>query len=229
MKKNKKKKCIIAAVGKESLHHNWIDKSDGFDLHLIVYDDSFEKYKNDTVLIQQSKGQKFKLIYDYLTSNIDILNQYDYFYIPDDDILIDVENIHHLFDYMEKYKLAIAQPALTNSYYSYLITVRKPDTLLRYTNFIEMMQPCFSRKALKKVLFTFNENASGWGIDFHWGILVDFRYYNMAIIDDVISVHTRPVRSNHFEEFTEYLKKYNLARVTLEIESVNKPAITEQP
>jgi len=222
-----KKKCVISAVGKESLHHNWMDKAEGFDLHLIVYDDSFEKFKNDTPFISKSKGLKFKLVYDYLTTNSQIINQYDYFYIPDDDILIDDINIHHLFEYMEKYKLAIAQPALSDSYYSYLITVRKPETLLRYTNFVEMMQPCFSRKALKKVFFTFNENASGWGIDFHWGKLVDFRYYNMAIIDDIISVHTRPVRSNHVEEFRDYLQKYKLPRLTLEIESVQKLSNTE--
>ena len=220
-----KKKCIISAVGKDSLHHNWICKSEGYDLHLIVYDDSFEKFSNDTRFISQSTGLKFKLVYDYLTANSQIIKQYDYFYIPDDDILIDDVNIHLLFEYMEKYKLAIAQPALTDSHFSYLITVRKPDILLRYTNFVEMMQPCFSRKALKKVLFTFNENTSGWGIDFHWGMIVDFRYYNMAIIDDIISVHTRPIRSNHIQELKDYLLKYKLPQVTLEIETVKREVI----
>ena len=74
------------------------------------------------------------------------------------------------------------------------------------------MQPCFSRDALKKVLFTFNENEHGWGIDFHWGMLVGYQKYNMAIIDDVESVHTRPVLSRHYGEMDDYVEKHKLCK-----------------
>lgn len=216
------KRCVISAVGKESCHRSWMDKTGGFDVHLIVYDDTYDKYKQDTPFVLRSKGQKYKLIYNYLNHNTRYLNQYDYFYMPDDDILIDNENILRLFDYMVELKLAMAQPALTNSYYSHPITIKQPNKRLRYTNFVEMMQPCFSKEALKKVLFTFNENASGWGIDFHWGKLVDYQNYNTAIIDDVASVHTRQVQSineNNKKELYNYLRKYNLTTTIFELQS----------
>jgi hypothetical protein len=211
-----KKWCIISAVGKTSLHRNWINKYPAFDTHLIVYDDSYEKFKHDTAFIVQDKGSKFNLVNNYLNANKKVLNQYDYFYIPDDDIDIDSLNIHKLFNYMKEYKLAIAQPAINNSYYSYPHTHRRPNSILRYTNFVEVMQPCFSAEALKKVLFTFNENKSGWGIDFRWGELVNYSQFNMAIIDDVISLHTRSVQSNHHDELNAYLQKYNLSRKIIE-------------
>lgn len=205
------KYCVIAAVGQLSLHRKWTDESSEFDLHLIIYDNSFDIFKNDTPFVIQMKGFKFRLIHNYLAMNIHLIDQYKYFYMPDDDILIDSFNIHKLFAYMEKYKLAIAQPALSDSYFTWCHTIRRPETKIHFTNFVEMMQPCFSRHALKKVQFTFIENQSGWGMDFHWGVLVDYRKMNMAIIDDVVSVHTRPVQSNFKKDLNTYITKYNLS------------------
>jgi hypothetical protein len=73
------------------------------------------------------------------------------------------------------------------------------------------MKPCFSKEALKKVLFTFNATKSGWGIDFHWGEIVEYRHMNMAIIDDITSVHTRPVQSNYYSELNDYINRNNLS------------------
>lgn len=202
--------CLLSAVGQSSLHRNWIGEKALYDVHLIVYDNSFEEFKHDTPYVSRSKGYKFNLVHEYLTNNISLVDKYEYFYIPDDDILIDIENINRLFQYMKKYKLALAQPAIANSYYSHPHTFKRENSILRYTNFVEIMQPCFSRRALKKLLFTFNGTKSGWGIDLHWGTLIDHRKNSMAIIDDINSVHTRPVQSNHFEEMREYLRKNNL-------------------
>src|SRR5688572_24883410 len=103
--------CVISAVGKTSLHHHWRNRYSKFDLHLIVYDDSYDMFKLDSPFITQSKGYKFNLVYDYFMNNKHFIDDYKYFYVPDDDILTDSKNIHRLFKYMEKYKLAIAQPA----------------------------------------------------------------------------------------------------------------------
>ncbi len=211
MVKSKNKHCVLTAAGASSLHREWINEESTFDLHLIIYDDSYELFKTDSPYVFVNKGFKFKLFYKYLTENEKLMEQYDFFYMPDDDISIDYHNIQKLFDYMEKYELAVAQPAITNSFFSHKHTFRQENSILRYTNFVEIMQPCFSRDALKKVLFTFNESISGWGIDFHWGILLNYAEYNMAIIDDVISIHTRPVQSSHYPEMQEYMAKYNLS------------------
>lgn len=212
-KKVNNKWCVISAVGENSLHRNWIKSNPKFDLYLITYDNSYDIFKNDTRYIFKSKGYKFKLIYAYVINNMDVFDKYGYFYMPDDDIAIDTDNIHYLFNFMKEYNLEIGQPAISiNSPFSYPHTLRKSNSILRYTNFVEIMQPCFSSEALKKVLFTFNENTSGWGIDFHWGKIIDYRKYNMAIIDAIASEHCRPVQSDHHSELNEYLRKYNLPR-----------------
>lgn len=205
------KHCVLAAVGTSSLHRQWINHESTFDLHLIVYDDSYELFKSDSPYVTRNTGYKFKLIYNYLKDNEKLMDQYDFFYMPDDDISIDYHNIQKLFDYMEKYELAAAQPAIANSYFSHPHTFQQENSIMRYTNFVEIMQPCFSRDALRKVLYTFNESISGWGIDFHWGIILNYTEYTMAIIDDIYSLHTRPVQSSHHQEMLDYMKKYDLS------------------
>jgi hypothetical protein len=203
--------CVIAAIGESSLHRKWINKFPKFDLHLIVYDDSYEKFKSDSLYVTQAKGYKFTLIHDYLSNHPTIIDQYNYFFMPDDDILISTAGIHKLFRYMQKYNLDIAQPAISNSYFSHPHTRQVPTSKMRFTNFVEIMKPCFSKEALKKVLFTFTATKSGWGIDFHWGEIVEYRWMNMAIIDDITSVHTRPVRSRYNDELKDYMNRNNLS------------------
>jgi len=218
-----KKYCVISAVGQNSLHREWIKETPEFDLHLIVYDNSYTEFYNDTNFITCQKGYKMNLVYDYLTKNPIYLEKYEYFFIPDDDIQMDTANIAKLFKYMKTYNLSIAQPALTDSYYTYEHTIKRKSTLLRYINFVEMMTPCFSREAMRKVMFTFNENNSGWGIEFHWSKIIGFSGNEMAIIDDIDTIHTRPIQSFNSEnlnELTGYLEKYKLNRKINEYGSI---------
>lgn len=209
----KNKNCIISAVGKNSLHKTWVTNNKKIDLHLIVYDDSYDKYKNDTKFICSLKGYKLRLVYLYLQQHPEYIEQYDYFFIPDDDISINEKNIKMLFRMMRKYNLQIAQPALTNSYYTYPHTLRNKLCILHYTNFIEMMLPCFSKEALKEVLTTFNANESGWGVEWHWPLLINSNKKDMAIIDCIEAIHTRPVQNGRKEneiECNEYIQKHKL-------------------
>lgn len=207
--------CVISAVGKNSLHKGWIaDRNrQNFDLHLIVYDDSYENYLVDTIYICKMKGQKLKSVYNYLQSHPEYIDKYDYFFIPDDDIQMDTYTVCKLFSIMRTFDLKIAQPALKQSYYSWEHTLHCHFSKIRYTNYVEMMVPCFSKEVLKKVLFTFNENDSGWGADFHWHSLIDSNTHDMAIIDEVSVVHTRPIQScsqKHLSDMNEYISKYGL-------------------
>lgn len=214
-----KKNCVISAVGKDSLHREWIKENPDFDLHLIVYDNSYNRFYNDTDFISYEKGQKFKLVYNYLQKHPQYLEKYDYFFLPDDDIQMDAANISDLFLLMKKHCLQIAQPALSDSYYTYEHTLRDKFCKLRYTNFIEIMAPCFSREVLKKVLTTFNVNNSGWGIEYHWPLLIDFTGTEIAIVDQLYAIHTRPIQSfcmQNRKELVEYVEKNNLNHAILE-------------
>lgn len=210
---NYKRNCVISAVGRGSLHKEWIKESPDFDLHLLIYDDSYSYFFKDSEFIFCQRGFKLKLIYNYLQKNPDYLDKYDYFFLPDDDISISTGNIHALFNMMGKYKLEIAQPALADSYYTYEFTLKQKFSTLRYVNFVEMMAPCFSRNALRKVLFTFNENKQGWGSEYHWPVLIGFTGKGMAILDKIEAVHTRPIQSfshDNNNDLLLYIKKYSL-------------------
>lgn len=224
------KNCIIAAVGKESLHRNWLDRNQNYDVHLIVYDDSYPHYKHDSAYISIDRGYKLKLVYRYLSEHPEYIKQYDYFFMPDDDILISHKNINQLFETMKKYSLSIAQPALFDSYYTYNILIRNKFTFLRYTNFVEMMLPCFSKEAIKKVLFTFNETNSGWGADIHWAQLLDNSERKIAIIDAVTANHTRPIQSDkkeNYEDLRKYLLKYNIKKEIKEFGRIYSNALKQ--
>ena len=212
-----KKYCVISSVGKDSLHQNWIkgkgNEERNFDLHLIVYDFSYNKYYNDADFLSNSKGYKFRLVYDYLNSHPEFLEKYEYFFLPDDDIMTDACQIEEIFHAMEKYKLEIAQPALKKSFFSYPQTLCMSGCKLRYTDFVEMMVPCFSRRALKKVLRTFNANTQGWGTETHWPILINTNGRDMGIIDEVPVIHTRQIQSpseQNFKEMQQYFLQNNL-------------------
>lgn len=215
--------CVISAVGKNSLHRKWMEGNMNFDLHLIVYDDSSELFRQDTEHICHIKGYKLKVIYKYLQEHPNLLEQYDYFFLPDDDILMNADTINSLFDAMRHYRLKIAQPALTLSYYTWAHTLKDRYCKLRYTDFIEMMVPCFEREALEKVLFTFNENETGWGTEAHWPLLIQATPQDMAVIDEVSVIHTRPIQSGqeiHKRELEEYLQKHNLTLAVKQYDSI---------
>lgn len=207
------KNCLIVAAGDKSLHRQYIDGPCDFDMHLLVYDNSAEKWRGDTPYICKLHGYKLKMTYAYLTRNPEILERYDYFLLADDDISMTSADVNAIFSAMRRYGLQIGQPSLVDSYYSWYHTLHDEFCLLRYTNFVEVMIPCFSREALRKVLFTFNENDCGWGTESHWPLLIDSNRRDIAIIDEVKVVHTRPVQSGtpqNFRDLDAYLKKYNL-------------------
>ena len=212
-----KRCCVLSAVGAGSLHKEWLKGASrpDFDLHLIVYDQSFNAFYGDADFISYRKGYKLNLVYDYLRRHPEYLEHYDYFFLPDDDILTDAGHIARLFEAMEAYHLEIAQPALSASYYSHPHTLRDGFCLLRYTSFVEMMAPCFSRRALKAVLPTFKGDGSRWGVEYHWAKLIGSNRRDMAVIDQIPVVHTRPVQSFHEENFrqaSEYIRENHLDR-----------------
>lgn len=205
--------CVISAVGRNSLHKMWTEGNRNFDLHLIVYDDSLERFRDDAEYVSHIKGFKLKVIYKYLEANPQFKDKYDYYFFPDDDIRMDAATINAVFDAMRHYELKIAQPALRMSYFTWQHTLYDRYSKLRYTNFVEMMVPCFSHEALQKVLFTFSENETGWGTETHWSLLIDATPRDMAVIDEVNVVHTRPIQSGqeiHNRELAAYLHKFKL-------------------
>lgn len=209
-----KKNAVFVPVGKDSLHRQLLKGDADFDLHLLIYDGSYNKFCNDSDFVACDAGYKMDMIYRYLHRHPELFEKYEYFFLLDDDILISTEDVNRLFSMMREYQLKIAQPSLVMSYYTYKHTAFHPFYILRYTNFVEMMMPCFSSDALKAVLPTFEKEIRWCGIEMHWPVLVGSNHKDMAIVDAVSAKHTRPVQSwNSLSQLQQenYLKKHNLS------------------
>lgn len=209
-----KKNAVFVPVGKDSLHRQLLKGDADFDLHLLIYDGSYNKFCNDSDFVACDAGYKMDMTYRYLHRHPELFEKYEYFFLLDDDIVISTEDVNRLFSMMREYQLKIAQPSLVMSYYTYKHTAFHPFYILRYTNFVEMMMPCFSRDALKAVLPTFEQKIRWCGIEMHWPVLVGSNHKDMAIVDAVSAKHTRPVQSwNSLSQLQQenYLKRHNLS------------------
>lgn len=155
-----KKYCVISAVGSKSLHKKWLQGKEStlFDLHLIVYDQSFNTFYEDAVFISYHKGNKLNLVFDYLQHHPEYLEHYDYFFLPDDNTQTDAYHITRMFELMEKYHLDITQQALINSHFSHSHPLYEESYFIKSTNSAKIMTYFFSRNALKKALSTFYTN-----------------------------------------------------------------------
>jgi hypothetical protein len=210
---------IISPVGDNSLHNNWINKD--FDLVLLYYEnneDTARSYTNHTPYVYVAKGEKYHLLKSFIQDNIEFISKFDYIWLPDDDVDISPENINRLFNISKEYNLSISQPAM-DGYVSHEITKPVPNSLLRYTNFVEVLAPLFNKETLLKVYNTFDLNYSSWGYDYLWPHLLNYPQNSIAIIDDIVMTHTRPVGQNYsrfpkipWDELVELLQLNNIIK-----------------
>lgn len=185
---------IIAVVGDKSIHQNWssLRYLRDFDLMIVYFGDEPNKYRKECQYYLQDKGHKWALTQKAVLSLGEKINQYDSIWCPDEDIKMGTHDINRLFRLFYDWGLNLAQPSLgKGSYWSFGITLQDEKYTLRYTNFVEIMAPIFSREAMLRLLPTFTESVSGWGLDWIWPKILNYR--GVAIIDDVAMYHTRPV------------------------------------
>jgi len=212
---------IISAIGDESLHPKWVKDQPNFDLVLLYYGND-EKIAESNVEytphVYMAKGEKYHLLKSFIQSNLDFISNYEYIWFPDNDVSISTKSINKLFERATQYQLSICQPAM-EGYVSHEITKPIPNSLLRYTNFVEVLAPLFNLESLLKVYETFDLNYSSWGYDYLWSHLLDYPKDKIAIIDDVIMTHTKPVGQNYsrfskapWEEMNDLLYSYNIKK-----------------
>jgi hypothetical protein len=215
------KNLIIAPAGDNSLFKQWMKKSPNFDLVLLYYDDNIDiatSYTSYTPYVYTSKGEKYHLLKLFIQNNIDFILNYEYIWLPDDDVSINTESINKLFNLAKEHNLILTQPSM-DGYVSHEITKPISGSLLRYTNFVEVLAPLFSLPTLLKVYNTFDINYSSWGYDYLWPHLLNYPQDKIAIIDDIIMTHTRPVGQNYsrfprlpWDEMNDLLYSYNIIK-----------------
>lgn len=192
-----RRNLLIFRCGNKSLHKEIypLPKNRNWDLALLCYEDISEADIENADFIFSGgifKWQAFNEMQKYLD-----LDNYDYTCVSDDDIsFLDVADIERIFEHGEKFHLDLFQPSLSqvSAGVAWNITLHHPTMAFRNTNFVEVMIPVFSRKALR-ILRKYNQVAvSGYGLDVAWTLHKNnYNDFNVGVLDLVQVIHTRPI------------------------------------
>ena len=167
---NKKNMVFTSAGDNTFFNHLWTGLDANYDIYVIYYGDNKEKflsYKNVVKYIERRKGSKFQNFHYFYNARPDIIAQYERFFILDDDIMMFTQDINEMFKYSVKYNLAICQPAFKGcGRISHEITKQDETSLVRFTNFIEVNTPLFTRVAIDNLMRVYIPELIGWGIDY---------------------------------------------------------------
>ncbi|REK19450.1 MAG: DUF707 domain-containing protein [Planctomycetota bacterium] len=187
---SQRRNLVISPIGPGSVHASWLSQPEerSFDLFLLHYGDQPDYGRAEADHYLSRKGFKWELIDHVVAEHRAVLDQYDYIWCPDGDICADTATVNRLFALMRQYDLQLAQPAIAAGEISYQVLRAKPGVVLRYTPFVEVMCPVFTRQTLLDVQPTFAESRSGWGLDLLWPRYVEPR--RMAVLDAAGVEHT---------------------------------------
>jgi hypothetical protein len=218
-----RRNLVLARVGASSLHRRWIDPGieRTWDLRLVPYQPIPDQADLDCDVGEVIPGPKWTGLREALR-RWDGWRAYDQVWMPDDDIDAEPQTIERMFAAAAGAGLELFAPALDEaSYFAHFDTTRNPRFFGRWTGFVEIMAPGFSRSALERLLPTFDESETGWGwgLDSVWPKLLD--YENVGILDAAAVTHTRPVgvmrdealRRRVLAESDRLLDKYECSQV----------------
>lgn len=222
---------VILRAGDQSLHPEWFTnarpENRNWDFHISYFGDLKRPFRNRyaDVTLSFEKGTKSAGTVACLEKLGSRVDEYDWIWLPDDDLWTDLPTLNRFFDIVAEYKLDLAQPALgAGSYVAFGITAQRPHLRLRYTTFVEIMAPCFSRRALQLCAPYLGETTSSWGISWLLPKLLGYPERGIAVIDETPVVHTRPVAKgpnialtwqlgvDPEQELEDFLKKHQLEK-----------------
>lgn len=195
-----KTNLLIVPVGDDWSADNWLTHpaSATFDIIALHHGDDSNFTCPQCLSVVSKKGPKWRLYYEFTaTQEWDQLAlQYDYIMLPDDDLKMDTCAINKVFSVMRDYDLLLAQPSVCErlgapgTWRPELH--QRPQWLLRYSTFVEVMAPTFRMDFFHHVARrTFSKYWTyvGWGLDSVWPALLHYPRDRIAIIDAVCMVH----------------------------------------
>jgi hypothetical protein len=191
---------VVVRLGRDHRIHHWLglpQEGRSWDLALSLYDEVDLPAHQPAELIHRVVGGKWDGLSQFFTEFPEVIRQYDYFWLVDDDVEATVGEVNALFAYMRANDFDLAQPSLSlDSYYSHRLTLHCRGFSHRHTNFVELMAPMLSRHLLINALPLFANTRSGHGMDWMWQRLARDPGKGVAIIDAVTVRHSRPLRQH---------------------------------
>lgn len=199
----RRRNLVVLRADATSLHTGWAqdlgEDARTWDLCLSWYgsEESLAAGGPAEYAIVQNRERKFPSLHRLCYPGSPLLD-YDHVAFPDDDIEITWRGMNALFAVAAEHRLALCQPALAaGSFLSHEITRQQPGKRLRYTSFVEVMFPVFSRAALARCAGSFALSPSAWGLDYVWPQILGGHRHRVAVIDAVGVRHTRPAAQSY--------------------------------
>jgi hypothetical protein len=216
---------VVLRAGPESLHRQWPQTLPAahrsWDLCISSYGPEAAVPREEAEYrTHQPHQRKFQALHDLFFAGSPLW-AYDRIWFPDDDLMLGWSDINQLFHIARKFSLDLAQPSLlpvAGCHITHAITRQQPGNILRYVDFVEIMCPVFSARALRLCHGSFRDNVSGFGLDHLWPALLGGARSRIAIIDTVGVIHTRPLGQAYdvqvaVAEEAAFLAAYRLSRV----------------
>lgn len=195
---------VVVRANEASLHPSWeadlATDDRTWDLCTSWYgsETSFPPDDGSDAAVLQNREHKFHALRSLFASCPDLLEAYDYFLFPDDDLQMRWSDINRMFHACRMWGLEIAQPSLhPDGVINYQSTIQDARYRVRYTSMVEIMVPLFSRDALRACLPSFDLTQSAFGIDYTWPRICGTRPEQVGIVDEVAVLHTRPTGKNY--------------------------------
>ena len=104
--------------------------------------------------------------------------------VVDDDVVLPARFLDRFIGVIERFDLALAQPAQTHaSHAAWPVTRRRGGSLLRETRFVEIGPVTAFRSDAATKLMPFPSLRYGWGLDAHWAAVAEQSGWKVGIVD----------------------------------------------
>jgi len=215
--------CFFTSIGNNLTLIDYIKNTYDYDIVCNYYGeniDVLEKIKEKSVYCENNKICKFPA----LKKLYDVVSEYDYIFIYDDDALVTQGSLDSLINIAYKYKLDLVSSAhcsLGKISWPIHLPV-KGNHLFRYVNFIELNFPIFSKNGLKKFMDQYDGLLCDWGVDYWYSYILQPEInFNMAIVDSIVIHNPKDSMKldgvinpwDRVKQMDEYLIKFNIPRI----------------
>jgi hypothetical protein len=218
----------IVRAGRSSIHRSWIyTASKQMDVAISVYDDA-DFSEDPKKVLHVIPGGKFQGVKALLETYPRLIEEYDYFWMLEEDLYIPYSSISKIRNLLAEFKFPLSAPGLLQtSVFTWPLTLQNERFLFRGAEFVDQMAPIMSRAFLKLCIPHFGQSFSGFGYEWLWSkFLRDMNSY-AAVLDSAPIEHSRPLNRGTLyrnrpqtnpepvEEMKTFLEQYGLEHHTV--------------
>ena len=109
----------------------------------------------------------------------------DWVLILDDDLGVGRHFLDRLLIVAERFRLTLAQPALSRASYGWWNVNRRRPALVRETRFVEIGPAVLMGRDAYKALTPFPDEGMGWGLCLHWAAVAEREGWRLGVVDAV--------------------------------------------